>query len=176
MRTATTKLEALKGQRPSSLSINKYSHLIRKPSSSSSTSHLVLTKAITNNPIITYTESPKIIHTKPRDFMALVQRLTGISNSNEHLFHDAASSQNSRSLTSDDSNNRQDEQQHREDVGDGQSCVKEEPFSRSSMDFSDLPIFTPNSVFTYAAGSPFGFLGALLSPSGMEFMKELPEY
>ncbi|WVZ09539.1 hypothetical protein V8G54_014069 [Vigna mungo] len=158
MRTATTKLEALKGQRPSSLSINKYSHLIRKPSSSSSKSLLAFTKAITNNPIITYTESPKIIHTKPRDFMALVQSLTGMSNSNQHLFHDASSS-----------NKRQDEQQHEEDVGDGQSSVKEDPFSRSNMDFSDLPIFTPNSV-------SFGFLSALLSPSGMEFIKELPEY
>ncbi|XP_014520464.1 VQ motif-containing protein 8, chloroplastic [Vigna radiata var. radiata] len=163
MKTATTKFEALKGQRPSSLSINKYSHLIRKPSSS-------FTKAITNNPIITYTESPKIIHTKPRDFMALVQSLTGMSNSSQHLFHDASSSHNSASLTSDASNNRQHEQQHEEDVS-----VKEHPFSPSNMDFSDFPIFTPNSVFTYT-GSPFGFLSALLSPSGMEFMKELPEY
>jgi len=109
--------------------------------------------------------------------MALVQRLTGMSNSNDHLVDDAASSQNSGSLSSDGSNKRQgNDEQQGEDVGDGQSCVKEEPFARSNMDFSDFPIFTPNSVFTYATGSPFGFLGALLSPPGMEFMKELPEY
>ncbi|KAK1421030.1 hypothetical protein QVD17_23078 [Tagetes erecta] len=28
-------------------------------------------------PLIIYTHSPKVIHTKPRDFMALVQKLTG---------------------------------------------------------------------------------------------------
>ncbi|KAL9325010.1 hypothetical protein ACSQ67_005655 [Phaseolus vulgaris] len=176
MRTSSTKFQALNGSRPSSLTINKYSRLIRKkPSSSSSTSHLALTQD--QNPIIIYTKSPKIIHTKPRDFMALVQRLTGMANSNELLFDDAMSSQNSGSLTSDGSNKLQgnDEQQGEEDLGDGQSCVKEEPFVHSNMEFSDLPIFTPNYVYKFA-GSPFGFLGTLLSPSGMEFMKELPEY
>jgi len=31
--------------------------------------------------VIIYTHSPKIIHTQPRDFMALVQKLTGLSRS-----------------------------------------------------------------------------------------------
>ncbi|KAF8037709.1 hypothetical protein BT93_B0535 [Corymbia citriodora subsp. variegata] len=33
------------------------------------------------HPVIIYTHSPKIIHTQPRDFMALVQKLTGLSRS-----------------------------------------------------------------------------------------------
>jgi len=108
--------------------------------------------------------------------MALVQRLTGMSNSNEQLLDDATSSQNSGSLTSDGSNKRQgNDEEQGEDLGVGLSYVKEEPFLHSNMDFSDLPIFTPNSVCKYA-GSAFGFLSNLLSPSGMEFMKELPEY
>lgn len=32
-----------------------------------------------HHPVIIYTHSPKIIHTNPRDFMALVQKLTGLS-------------------------------------------------------------------------------------------------
>ncbi|CAJ1932409.1 unnamed protein product [Sphenostylis stenocarpa] len=173
MRTATTKFEAINGPRPSSLTINKYSHLIRKPSSSS---HVALTKPQSNNPIIIHTKSPKIIHTKPRDFMALVQRLTGMSNSNEHLLDDGPSYQNYGSLNCDGSNKQQEsDEEQGEDLRDDESCVKKETFVHSNMDFADLPIFTPNSVYTYP-GSPFGFLGTLLSPSGMQFMNELPEY
>nr|GMC69489.1 VQ motif-containing protein 20-like [Ipomoea batatas] len=31
------------------------------------------------HPVIIYTHSPKVIHTQPKDFMALVQKLTGFS-------------------------------------------------------------------------------------------------
>ncbi|TKY69348.1 VQ motif-containing protein 8 [Spatholobus suberectus] len=201
MRTATTKFQALhehsekgliNGPRPSSLSINKDSHLIRK-SSSSSTSFVALTKPHKNhsNPIIIYTQSPQVIHTKPRDFMALVQRLTGMTHSSEHVF-DATASRSFGSLLCDGSNSNmklKEEEQHGEvfwaddkilspDLRDSESCVKKEPFvprSISNLGFSDVPIFTPNTVYKYA-DSPFGFLGTLLSPSGLEFMKELPEY
>lgn len=84
----------------SPLKINKASHLIKKspsnslPSSSSSSSlynGLAATTSTTTpilphhhqqqprHPVIIYTHSPKIIHTHPRDFMALVQKLTGLS-------------------------------------------------------------------------------------------------
>lgn len=36
-----------------------------------------------NNPVIIYLTSPKIIHTQPRNFMALVQSLTGLSSTKE---------------------------------------------------------------------------------------------
>ncbi|KAL1356768.1 hypothetical protein AAHE18_05G208000 [Arachis hypogaea] len=90
---------------PPPLKINKESHFIQKSSSSSSpqsslsssstswstsssSSHAM---ACTSNkssppqrhPVIIYTHSPKIIHTHPKDFMALVQKLTGLSRSEE---------------------------------------------------------------------------------------------
>ncbi|KAL2462841.1 uncharacterized protein Fot_54078 [Forsythia ovata] len=37
-------------------------------------------------PVIIYTYSPKIIHTNPRDFMTLVQKLTGLSHSNDDQY------------------------------------------------------------------------------------------
>ena len=68
----------INGPRPSSLVINKDSHMIRKETK--------LQRPQRINPIIIYTESPKIIHTKAKDFMALVQRLTGRSSStNDNL-------------------------------------------------------------------------------------------
>lgn len=81
----------------SPLKINKASHIIKKsysssPSSSSSSSSLanILPKPPLTpppsqqqrqQPVIIYTHAPKIIRTSPRDFMALVQRLTGLSGS-----------------------------------------------------------------------------------------------
>ncbi|KAK4341058.1 hypothetical protein RND71_039559 [Anisodus tanguticus] len=63
----------INGPRPTFLTINKESHAIRKPSNAS-TSQLPKQE---HGPVIIYTESPKIIHTEARDFMALVQKLTG---------------------------------------------------------------------------------------------------
>ncbi|KAL2939952.1 VQ motif-containing protein 20 [Bienertia sinuspersici] len=79
----------------SSLKIHKESHVIKKssplarPSSFESIPMGVTspTGGCTSNPqqqqqqrspIIIYTHSPKIIHTNPKDFMALVQKLTGM--------------------------------------------------------------------------------------------------
>ncbi|CAB4281294.1 unnamed protein product [Prunus armeniaca] len=89
---------------PPSLKINKDSHFIKKspssssssPSSSASSSTSSLVNAVAGSagarppqqqqqrhPVIIYTHSPKIIHTHPRDFMALVQKLTGLSRFDE---------------------------------------------------------------------------------------------
>ncbi|KAH7682618.1 VQ domain-containing protein [Dioscorea alata] len=76
--------------RPARLKIHKDSHNIQKPSSSSSSSS---STAVTNgssisharhHPVIIYTHSPKVIHTQARDFMALVQKLTGLSHSDDN--------------------------------------------------------------------------------------------
>lgn len=89
----------INGQRPSPLKINKESHLIRKSSSSSSASTSNSSSSVSiidppvfgvkqqqqqqkNRPVIIYTHSPKVIHTQAKDFMALVQNLTGLSRSN----------------------------------------------------------------------------------------------
>ncbi|XP_050203257.1 VQ motif-containing protein 20 [Mercurialis annua] len=84
---------------PPPLKINKDSHMIKKSSSSSlssppssSSSSSGSSSAVAGpakppqqqrHPVIIYTHSPKIIHTHPRDFMALVQKLTGISRTDD---------------------------------------------------------------------------------------------
>lgn len=74
----------------SPLKINKDSHFIKKsPTTSSTLSSTIanrtvpITKPQHRHPVIIYTHSPKVIHTHPRDFMALVQKLTGLSKSKE---------------------------------------------------------------------------------------------
>ncbi|CAN8269109.1 unnamed protein product [Cochlearia groenlandica] len=67
---------------PSSLlKLNKSSHVIKKPPSPSSSTSATATKP--RQPVIIYTNTPKVIHTNPKDFMSLVQKLTGMSRSDE---------------------------------------------------------------------------------------------
>lgn len=70
--------------RPSPLKINRDSHLIYKPSSSSfpivaPVPAPAIKQRQQQQPVIIYTHSPKIINTQACDFMALVQKLTGLS-------------------------------------------------------------------------------------------------
>ncbi|GAU27476.1 hypothetical protein TSUD_14560 [Trifolium subterraneum] len=67
----------LQGPRPTPLRINKNSHKIKKPP--------LGPQAQIRQPVIIYTVSPKIIHTTPNEFMSLVQRLTGSSNSSSSM-------------------------------------------------------------------------------------------
>ncbi|XP_052134574.1 protein MKS1-like [Oryza glaberrima] len=49
-------------------------------------------------PVIIYTHSPKVIRTSPRDFMSIVQRLTGLDSARtaaSHSHHDSSSSSSS---------------------------------------------------------------------------------
>lgn len=72
----------INGLRPSPLKISKDSHLIQKPSSQAA-APASAPPPKRQGPVIIYTHSPKIIHTQARDFMALVQKLTGFSRSDE---------------------------------------------------------------------------------------------
>ncbi|XP_020570871.1 protein MKS1-like [Phalaenopsis equestris] len=68
----------LQGPRPTPLKVNKDSHKLKKPSfPPPPPTHLPAAQR--RPPVIIYTVSPKIIHTKPSEFMSLVQRLTGCS-------------------------------------------------------------------------------------------------
>lgn len=173
----------INGPRPSSLVINKDSHMIRKETK--------LQRPQRINPIIIYTESPKIIHTKAKDFMALVQRLTGRSSTNDNLSTTASlpqeGSENFGSSLSDGSNYNSNEtssalRRFGENLVESGAIIQHGP---SHLDFVDMPLSTPNSsdffcssgssVYKYS-DSPYGVLGSLISPSGLEFMKELPEY
>ncbi|XP_008784130.1 protein MKS1-like [Phoenix dactylifera] len=73
----------LQGPRPTPLKVRKDSYKIKKPPPApAGPSHTAAAAAAAaaphhRPPVIIYTVSPKIIHTKPSDFMNLVQRLTG---------------------------------------------------------------------------------------------------
>lgn len=63
----------LRGQRPPPLTVNKASWRGKKPATGGRNSR--------DPVVIVYVNSPKVIHTRPQDFMSLVQRLTGKSSS-----------------------------------------------------------------------------------------------
>ncbi|KAJ1436205.1 hypothetical protein SESBI_04231 [Sesbania bispinosa] len=206
--------KVINGARPSPLMINKDSHLIRKPSSSVVNAEK---KQQQRGPIIIYTHSPKVIHAEAQDFMALVQRLTGVSSNKEGISTASSTvppqqegSENFGSSLSDGSNNNSIKQlqwMQRQGASDGdetssalkrdidETCVKgrgananalhQHSDSPSNLDFANMPLFTPNSSDFFCSSrspvykfsdSPFGILGTLISPSGLGFIKELPEY
>ncbi|WJX21383.1 hypothetical protein P8452_10827 [Trifolium repens] len=153
----------INGPRPTPL-------MIHKPNSSHKPQRVL--------PIIIYTQSPKIIHTKAQDFMALVQRLTDGSNN----IGDETTSTTSSIVK-------------REHININESCEKggvtsnhEEQHSPSNnmMNFADMPLFTPTSYDFFCSNSsrpvyqfsdsPYGILGSLISPSGLGFIQDLPEY
>ncbi|KAI5677601.1 hypothetical protein M9H77_08551 [Catharanthus roseus] len=151
----------LNGPRPSALRIvSKDSHVIQKPTSSSHVTSQVIkvTKQQRQQPVIIYTHSPKIIHTKPKDFMALVQKLTGI-------------------------NSRSDDIQEEEDQkirSDGHHEENNESVTGDDNKFyvPEIPLFTPNNnSSSNLFFSPTTIFGSF-SPSFLDFLniKELPEY
>ncbi|XP_020237638.1 VQ motif-containing protein 8, chloroplastic [Cajanus cajan] len=177
--------KVINGPRPSPLMINKDSHRIRKPSTCVD-ADTKLNKPQRINPIIIYTHSPKIIHTKAKDFMALVQRLTGRSSTNDDVSTTSLpqeASENFGSSLSDGSNNNSNNETSSA-LRRGEYDSTNVQRSPSHLDFVDMPLFTPNSsdffcssrsMFKYS-DSPYGVLGSLISPSALEFIKELPEY
>ncbi|OEL24449.1 hypothetical protein BAE44_0014532 [Dichanthelium oligosanthes] len=87
-RGPTTPRRQLQGPRPPKLNVRMESHAIKKPSGSAAAG-LPAAPAPAQGPprreqqqparapVIIYDASPKVIHAKPSEFMALVQRLTG---------------------------------------------------------------------------------------------------
>ncbi|ERN16077.1 protein MKS1 [Amborella trichopoda] len=73
----------LQGPRPAPLKVRKDSHKIKKPPTGLPPQNSLPLNHQTQNrpPVIIYTVSPKVIHTKASDFMTLVQSLTGVSSS-----------------------------------------------------------------------------------------------
>ncbi|KAK9134551.1 hypothetical protein Syun_013881 [Stephania yunnanensis] len=81
----------LQGPRPPRLKVHKDSHMIKKPPlphhhqlQQQQQQLLLQREQIQRQPIVIYTVSPKIIHVKPSDFSAMVQRLTGSSSSSNY--------------------------------------------------------------------------------------------
>jgi hypothetical protein len=67
----------LQGPRPQRLSVSKDSHKVRKPLVVPLPHGAQQAQQQPRAPVIIYDASPKVIHTQPSEFMALVQRLTG---------------------------------------------------------------------------------------------------
>ncbi|XP_028800173.1 VQ motif-containing protein 20 [Neltuma alba] len=70
---------------PPPLKVHKDSHAIKKSSPPPPSLLSSSTKPQQRHPVIIYTHSPRVIHTHPRDFMALVQKLTGLSRSDNDV-------------------------------------------------------------------------------------------
>ncbi|OVA01502.1 VQ [Macleaya cordata] len=181
----------INGLRPSPLKINKDSHHIQKSSSSSSSStsgSSSLNGVVTavskhhqqqRHPVIIYTHSPKVIHTEARDFMALVQKLTGLSHSEDHqpaqhnsLESKPPPSSSERNIHNNNKNNNVRATGH--DDTTSSSVVTDEncggigsdtQVSSSSVSpvmdpisnpyITDIPVFTPNSLDFFYSSRPF---------------------
>ncbi|EEF30231.1 hypothetical protein RCOM_1158870 [Ricinus communis] len=176
---------------PPPLKVSKDSHTIKKsssstlsspPSSSCSFSSSASSLAVAGpakppqqrHPVIIYTHSPKIIHTHPRDFMALVQKLTGLSHSS--LDQAPRAKQEEGKLSSEDENNKSrmkivgnDDNEsssviteenncgNNSSIGDGQvnSCFVPPIFEPPNPYITNIPVFTPNSADFLCANQPF---------------------
>ncbi|KAK4841449.1 hypothetical protein QYF36_004697 [Acer negundo] len=175
--------DQINGPRPSPLKLNKDSHTIQKPSSSSSSSSLASPpQQKRNGPVIIYTHSPKVIHTQARDFMALVQKLTGHSSRNSDQNHHA-----------------QPHQAKTTKPGGGGggggivatlTSVNVSPVMKPPANpfLADIPLFTPNSTEHFFCSptamyrlpetttNVSGNCNNPISPSVLDFFKGLPEY
>lgn len=174
---------------PPPLKINKDSHFIRKSSSSNSSSPSSPSSSTTSlvngvaaagpakppqrHPVIIYTHSPKVIHTHPRDFMALVQKLTGMSRSDDEASPKATKSgdenKGSKAVVSDDNESSSvvtEENCCSGGVVEGQvnSCFAPPIFEPpppppppqlANSYLTNIPVYRPNSTEFLCSNQPF---------------------
>ncbi|KAI3733955.1 hypothetical protein L6452_13414 [Arctium lappa] len=168
----------INGPRPTPLKVKQESHTIHKQH------HQQQIK----KPIIIYTYSPEVIHTKPHDFMALVQKLTGQSGSKDQekqvlqktLEHDGCVRKDNNDSNSNDSGVTHQKDKTMKD--------KSPMFNAPSSPYvADIPLFTPNSSDYFFSTRPFfrfsdmvsssPNMNTSLSPGSLvELLKGLPEY
>lgn len=196
----------INGLRPSPLKINKDSHVIHKlPSSSSNSLSLAHNnrreQAQQKPPVIIYAHSPKVIHTQPRDFMALVQKLTGRDHDHETapithkvqaviLKKPKQKPRHEHDLHDYDSARDQKVGGDGGDFGGVNSSISTSPIMKAPTNqfWADVPLFTPTSstdffcspkpMFMFPESmyaSPITAAGNPISPSLFEFIKGLPE-
>ncbi|XP_022774847.1 VQ motif-containing protein 20-like [Durio zibethinus] len=191
------------------LKVSKDSHLIKKSVSSSSSSSAASSLGVTGttkpqqqrHPVIIYTHSPKVIHTHPKDFMSLVQKLTGFSrNEDDHHNHHhaphqskgengtASAEEDSKRINNDDNESSlvvTDENCE----GQVNSCSVPPLFEPPPAPFlANIPVFTPNSADFLCVNQPFYNCTDSLfftpnmrnsissSSSGLEMMNEFRDY
>ncbi|KAE8653773.1 Detected protein of unknown function [Hibiscus syriacus] len=170
----------MNGVRPTPLKISKESNVIQKPSSSAD--HPKQQQQKRQGPIIIYTHSPKIIHTQARDFMTLVQRLTGLSRPDRELDENTAPVVLATRPRKNDKVNRQEDNETSSWITDengGSYVPTTTTVSGMNPFFADMPLFTPSSTDFFCSPRPvhmFGDMGTLNSPTLLEFLKGLPDY
>ncbi|XP_059645819.1 VQ motif-containing protein 8, chloroplastic-like [Cornus florida] len=180
-------VQMINGPRPSPLRINRDSLVIHKPYVNNH-HH----QQQQQNPVIIYTHSPKIIHTQARDFMALVQKLTGPTRSQNES---SAPSQPQKGEDNRKPVVRQDENKsssatREENCGDrdgdgagaGAGDDHKERASYVSPMFNahktylaDIPLFTPSWNDFFCSPRPRFRYNDMVSPS-RNMVKGLPEY
>ncbi|KAG7589380.1 VQ motif [Arabidopsis suecica] len=145
-----TRCNEINGSRPPSLKLAGESHTIKKTTSCKSQpwadprwwKGVQLHRPRPHSrasPVIIYAHSPKVIHTRAEDFMALVQRLTGLDEIIRRNPNDV--SESSSSVVTEEAN-----------VGDDNTAA---PFSQERTQrqkLTDMPLFTPSSMTLF--GSP----------------------
>ncbi|KAL6010869.1 hypothetical protein ACLOJK_001311 [Asimina triloba] len=166
----------LNGPRPTPLKINKDSHSIQKPSSSTSSStsassSLSVAAAAAKqsqsqqqqrHPVIIYTHSPKIIHTQARDFMALVQKLTGLSRSDDPAPPHPPESEAGAVTGHDDSASPS------VPAAADENCVAPPVFDPPNPFLSEVPLFTPSPMHHFASSGPlYRYPDSVFSPPTM---------
>ncbi|XAR72342.1 hypothetical protein NMG60_11018949 [Bertholletia excelsa] len=152
----------INGPRPAPLRVSKDSHAIQK--TSNSRPHLPCPAVDARveqrrHPVIIYAHSPKVIHAKPCEFMALVQKLTGLSPTGKEI----------------EETKNQSQMNTKQAMDDPQKCPQ-----------TDMPLFTPNSAnFFFSPPSLYKCADTIslspilrnsASPSVLQVKKELPQY
>ncbi|KAL4574526.1 hypothetical protein LXL04_021359 [Taraxacum kok-saghyz] len=161
----------INGPRPSPLKLKQESHTIQKQH------HQQMRK-----PIIIYTYSPEVIHTKPNDFMALVQKLTG---------HNSVPKDRETRPKKTLKNRKDNELSNDSGVTHEKTSImkaKSTNFNAHSNTYmADIPLFTPNLNdyfcsprglfrFTDMVSSSPNMSTSLSPESLVELMKILPDY
>ncbi|KAG9448924.1 hypothetical protein H6P81_008889 [Aristolochia fimbriata] len=189
----------INGARPTPLKINKDSHLLQKQTVSA-TSSIAIAAAVSKqldhqkqriqqrHPVIIYTHSPKIIRTEARDFMALVQKLTGLTRSHDDEPPEPGPADTGPSRVVAGS----DDGASSSVVTDENSAVTNTSVSpgfdppQINPFFHDAPLFTPTGSDFFCSpqsiyrcpdpmfNSPS--IGSAFSPSVMEVLKAYREY
>lgn len=172
----------MKGPRLAPLKVSKPSHLIHKALSSNSLDTAASKPPQQQRqPVIIYTHSPKVIHTNARDFMALVQKLTGLSSADVEGPISENKSDDARQPVEPDSPSlelKAEEMVMANLLSD--NCSIHDGEIKPAFD----PMFTPNTSF-FSSIYPFhrfpetafcsSYAGSNISPSIMDYLKSFQE-
>ncbi|KAL1223298.1 VQ motif-containing protein 8 [Cardamine amara subsp. amara] len=156
-----TRSHEINGSRPPSLKLTGESHSIKKTSSCSVMNYRQPQPRRHGHagPVIIYVHSPKVIHTRAEDFMALVQRLTGLD---EIIRRNPNDVSESSSVVTEEVN-----------VGDDDTAARQQ-----RQKLADIPLFTPSSMTMFGSPTHLLYLSPNwtdpVSPSVFKFMTKLP--